>query len=147
MCLEVKVGSPLFHTLSIKVNVEFCSFFRCLLDVLWNLTGLHFLMILLLHLLQDITKTKKQDRHKEHFKQSITSFLYTRRCGLTEYSLAILCRSLSCRMTEYSECLEGYSLIIRSITSSLRRAVKPANNQPMWIVIEYKVLTNILAQT
>lgn len=58
MCLEVKVGSPLFHTLSIKVNVEFCSFFRCLLDVLWNLTGLHFLMILLLHLLQDITKKK-----------------------------------------------------------------------------------------
>lgn len=48
-------------------------------------------------------------------------------CVLTEYSLAILCRSLSCSITEYSECLVGYSFIIRSITSSLRRAVRPAN--------------------
>lgn len=48
---------------------------------------------------------------------------------LTEYSLAILCRSLSCSMTEYSECLMGYSFIIRSITSSLRRAVRPKKKQ------------------
>ena len=46
---------------------------------------------------------------------------------LTEYSLAILCRSLSCRMTEYSACLPGYSLIIRSMTSSLLNAVRPSH--------------------
>lgn len=32
-------------------------------------------------------------------------------------------------MTEYSECLVGYSFIIRSITSSLLRAVKPEEQE------------------
>lgn len=52
---------------------------------------------------------------------------------LTEYSLAILCRSLSCNITEYSACLVGYSFIIRSITSSLRSAVSPEirENNPL----------------
>lgn len=33
-------------------------------------------------------------------------------------------------MTEYSACLAGYSLIIKSITSSLRNAVKPILDPP-----------------
>lgn len=51
MCLEVKVSSPLFHTLPVEVTVELCSFFSRLLNVLWNLAGLHLLRVLLLHLL------------------------------------------------------------------------------------------------
>ena len=48
MCLEVKVSSPLFHTLPVEVTIELCSFFCCLLNVLWNLAGLHLLRVLLL---------------------------------------------------------------------------------------------------
>lgn len=116
MCLEVKVSSPLFHTLPVEVAVELCSFFSCFLYILWNLAGFYLLEVLLLHLLQTYTQWYQ--------------LLVATECDpicilLTEYSLAILCRSLSCNITEYSACLVGYSFIIRSITSSLRRAVRP----------------------
>lgn len=57
---------------------------------------------------------------------------------LTEYSLVILCRSRSCSMTEYSACLAGYSLIIKSITSSLRKAVRPKGRR---VERQYRILT------
>lgn len=63
MCLEVKVSSPLFHTLPVEVAVELCSFFSCFLYVLWNLAGLHLLWVLLLHLLQ--TRTSNVVKHIE----------------------------------------------------------------------------------
>lgn len=119
MCLEVKVGSPLFHTLPVEVAVELCSFFSCFLYVLWNLAGFHLLEVLLLHLLQTYTYWCQIGSYR---KQTLIDPICIL---LTEYSLAILCRSLSCNITEYSACLVGYSFIIRSITSSLRRAVRP----------------------
>lgn len=135
MCLEVKVSSPLLHTLPVEVAVELSSFFSCFLNVLWNLAGFHLLRDLLLHLLwKTADKDCKRYEHKcmcMHFHYIKSHRYHQSECIrlLTEYSLAILCRSLSCSITEYSECLVGYSFIIRSITSSLRRAVRPGNPQ------------------
>lgn len=58
MCLEIKVSSPLLHTLPVEVTVELCSLLCCLLYVLRNLTSLHLLRILLLHLLQQQQQEK-----------------------------------------------------------------------------------------
>lgn len=123
MCLEVKVSSPLFHTLPVEVAVELCSFFSCFLYVLWNLAGFYLLWVLLLHLLQTCTHWC-QINWNNYWNQTHPICVL-----LTEYSLAILCLSLSCNIIEYSACLVGYSFIIRSITSSLRRAVRPEKRE------------------
>lgn len=66
---------------------------------------------------------------------------------LTEYSFAILWRSLSWRMTEYSACLPGYSLIIKSMTSSLRKAVKPGKRDSQLLnVYSFKVRSGLIPQ-
>lgn len=89
MRLEVKVSSPLFHTLPVEVAVELCSFFSRFLYVLWNLAGLHLLWVLLLHLLQTWTHTDVKNIEKKPLKLNtdMSRWLITYRV-LFSYSLS-----------------------------------------------------------
>lgn len=125
MRLEVKISPPLFHSLPVEITVELGCLFGRLLDVFRNLAGLYLLRVLLLHLLEHKSRRAPQTYSMIMQQEVSRHDIFISIDVLTEYSLAILCRSRSWSMTEYSECFAGYSFIIRSITSSLRRAVRP----------------------